>query len=149
MSAQRVLPAHVYDALQVSALMYGGIGAGESVVGIAESFGKLYETNPAACVPFCIRGHAWCAGVLTADMVGDVMFRADFPIHYAANDNAVLEINARKGVHDRRARVTFEEWCAELNVVRGPESPTVVSRNVSDATPETFSVASGHGDTPQ
>jgi hypothetical protein len=104
MKTQRVLPADVYDTLEFSALVYGGIGAGWTV--------------DSAGIPLCVIGHAdqaveddwmdgpvvcalWCVG-----MSGSV------------NDGAVGRINERKGAPEN-TRVTFAEWCEELGIVRG------------------------------
>jgi hypothetical protein len=99
----RVLPADVYDTLEFSALVYGGIG-------------RLYwhERGDVYAAPVCIRGHAITAD--PTDEVRRVLDRAE--IFCSDSDHAVGVINDRKG-RDRSARVAFQEWCAELGIVRG------------------------------
>lgn len=107
---KRVLPADAYDALELSALAFGGIGAGKFTSdGVGDGDGPTD-------IPVCAIGHAqacdarpagptrialWCANVLASD-----------------SDRAVRAINKRLG-KPSEARVAFEEWCRKLNVVRG------------------------------
>jgi hypothetical protein len=100
----RVLDKDVYDTLEFSALVYGGIGA--------RAWLDRKDT------PFCIGGHA--------DLASDA-FRDDYLTISAAlgngfidaNNAAVHAINRRKGRKDIDARAPWEEYCAELNIVRG------------------------------
>ena len=114
----RVLPAKVYDALQLSALMYGGIGAGVYTVVNTE-------------VPVCMLGHLGARpNEATTPEAMTMMTRLGFAIW--DNDRAVKAINRRKGIPETllsafEPRVTFEEWCAELGIVRGPEELSPVS----------------------
>jgi hypothetical protein len=99
MKTQRVLPADVYDALELSALAFGGIGAG--------SWGEEDE-------PCCIVGHA-----VTVGIPGVEYWTSDaLEIGERANDAAVERINSRLGLPSR-TRVLWADYCAELNVVRG------------------------------
>lgn len=105
----RVLPADIYDTLELSALAYGGIGAERLAVGRANR-------------PFCAMGHLWAAS--TADFSWDggplpipVLAAWDAGIGGAVNDNAVRRINERKK-RPKCSRVSFAEWCAELRVER-------------------------------
>lgn len=103
----RVLPADVYDTLELSALVWGGIGA------------DAYHDDRGC--PLCVYGHAYSAvGPGETSTPASVLsaFTNSRPISTGNNDHAVHAINRRKGTH-LRARVTFEEWCAELNVIRG------------------------------
>lgn len=107
---ERVLPADVYDALELSALAFGGIGAPQ-----------VWErTNND--VPCCIWGHsAFATG-------HEYSFNDKSPVRKALNrvridgaddsDPAVYAINDRRR-RPRDSRVSFAAWCAELGVVRG------------------------------
>jgi hypothetical protein len=107
---ERVLPAAVYDTLELSALAFGGIGAH-----------WLFDTQNASDAPFCVFGHAGFATnrpefsnpIATAL---DKIFDLDA---VTANNDAVVRINNRKRIPVESARVSFAEWCKELNIVRG------------------------------
>lgn len=109
-ATKRVLPADVFDALELSAMAFGGIGA--------------YYTNRDAA-PHCVFGHAAFASGVPAMFsqegagteVGHALCVAG--ISALNNDDAVAAILAR--THRRRdtGKATFAEWCAELGVVRG------------------------------
>lgn len=110
-TVRRVLPADVFDALEFSALAYGGIGAGRWTQGGA---------------PLCAVGHAVVAsgGHDGAVLMSDT-FHAEIVLvapWLAAcedeNDRAVRAINTRRK-RERNARVSFADWCAELGVERG------------------------------
>lgn len=108
MTTQRVLNKDVYDTLEFSALAFGGIGGG--------SMFDCDETG-AVEVPFCAVGHLR-------------FFSGDTDVEYVTtkggagaisvweNDAAVREINRRRRAFPG-ARVTFKQWCKELNVIRG------------------------------
>lgn len=121
---ERVLAADLYDTLELVALVYGGIGGGAFFKGDASM------SDPGA-EPCCVHGlarlapdvHAW----LDREEIREALFSAG--IGYSVNDHAVRRINYRKGEDEtanvltsRMPRVTFAEWCAELNVVRGPHT---------------------------
>ena len=101
----RVLPADVYDALELSAEAFGGIGR--------EWYTDMRD-------PLCAYGHAAFAcdadpfdGMVTE--IGRAISAAG--ITSTANDEAVLAIAGR---HSRPTdRVSFADWCNELGVVRG------------------------------
>lgn len=102
----RVLSADIYDAIELSARAYGGIGAG-----------SWDRSEDGERVPFCVHGHAdFICGDASALDVKRVLYAAG--ISLGANDRAVERVNIRKGVY-LRDRISFEEWTAELNVVRG------------------------------
>lgn len=103
--APRVLPADVYDALEFSALVYGGIGAGRSFDGP---------------VPVCLFAHAEHADI-SFTALDSANISPVFPEYEdgVANDPAVRAINARLGNPDRDARVPFDALMAELNITRG------------------------------
>ena len=112
-----VLPADVYDALELSALAFGGIGGGKYV---DPSFGD-------GMAPVCAIGHAGF-GVFEREEGGSTLRTYSFDgedvlrklgIDEGKNDAAVARINKRKGVANDVAQVTFEEWAGELNVRRG------------------------------
>lgn len=112
--AERVLPADVYDTLELSALAYGGIGAGLLI--------RLDE-------PCCAIGQMIEAGV----PINLPEQYGDFPVYgFTAreSDDAVEAINSLHGnTIDWRVgtwrrvgtwdRVPFAAWCHRLNVVRG------------------------------
>ena len=110
----RTLPADVYDALEFSALVTGGIGAGD--------YWEFVETVE---IPYCIRGHAFAVvegerrSYATPSISLDLTLTGGVTYE---NDEAVHAINKRKGnppFEGRNARVSFEEWCTELNITRG------------------------------
>jgi hypothetical protein len=106
--SKRVLPADVYDALELSALANDGIGAGF----------MYHHGNP--LTPCCAHGLASFATASEYDYgpINEALFNAN--IDGRANDAAVYAINARKDPYGYAdTNVTFEEWCAELAVVRG------------------------------
>jgi hypothetical protein len=103
------LPAAVYDALKKSADLFG-IGA---------NYLRQYNADATQSTPLCILGHAY-----NGDNDGDVnaaalkaAFQAEWLEVGWTNDRAVRAINNRKGTPEL-ARVTFEEWAEELNVIR-------------------------------
>lgn len=116
---KRVLPADVYDTLELSALAFGGIGAGDFWDGVAIDDAK----NRAPC---CVFGHA----AFSEDPPTGI-YHTYFPpstevsiamdesgLTVDTNDAAVQAINGRKAaLWD--ARVSFDEWCRELGVTRG------------------------------
>ena len=124
---QVVLPADVYDALELSALVHGGIGAEYF---IAEAVGD----NPPP--PLCVMGHAEfldnaymasaarvpvTRAVLAAFGLNEAQGYGLGPI-FSANDRAVRKLvhgNADVPVLDSGKRVTWEQWCKETGVVRG------------------------------
>lgn len=113
----RVLPADIYDTLEFSALAFGGIGAG-----------PIFTYGPRAepC-PVCAHGHLQLADGSDAQTamnrwlddegVSATLIKAD--IWGRDSDLAVEGINLRRDRRNIQARVTFEEWCAALDVVRG------------------------------
>ena len=107
---KQVLPADVFDALELSALAYGGIGAGRYVA--ADEREAAFHGG----VPMCAVGHAWHLEGLSSQEVTGALALAG--IGFRQNDLAVRAINKRLN-RDPNARVTFKQWAKELNVVRG------------------------------
>lgn len=113
----RVLPADVYDTLEFSALVFGGIGAG-----------PIYTNSEGGPCPVCAHGHLQLArGIDGRTALDDFMadrgpsrILVDAGIDGGESDVAVVRINTRKG-HGTYCdgRVSFKDWCAELGVVRG------------------------------
>lgn len=105
----RVLPAEVFDLLNHSAEAFGGIG------------GNLYSHGSHPC---CALGHAGFLDTTDGDLYhgigeGAVSFAlAEAGVSSWENDCAVAAINGRRFQHYTN-RVSFEDWTAELNVVRG------------------------------
>lgn len=102
MKQKRVLPAQVFDYLELAALAFGGIGGG-----------YLYDDSDV--VPFCVWGYAY-GDDGGEPIVVDALNAAQ--ISLGMNDIAVEAVNARRG-RDRGARIPFAQWCLELGVVRG------------------------------
>lgn len=127
-----VLPADIFDTLELSAYAFGGIGAGQYNEGQDDATdyvgneGELlrmpvtYDVEisgaqaPTLGEPICAVGHAAFAAIprrfdwwtlINGNTISE-------------NDIAVRSINVRKGSLDS-VKVTFEEWARELNVVRG------------------------------
>lgn len=108
---KRVLPADVFDALEFSALVFGGIGAGRFTEG-----GGLMAARNGTAAPICAHGYAcfldgWtdfgCARALSRVSIG-----------VPANDDAVAHLNGQRG-RDSGSRISFADWCRELGVERG------------------------------
>lgn len=104
---QIVLPADVYDTLELSALAYGGVGGGWH-----------FDSREQPPTPLCAYGHAAFADALPRNDVTRAL--GDAGIGPFGNDDAVARINERRGKFCY-ARVSFEEWCQALNVVRGEQ----------------------------
>lgn len=128
-TAPRTLPADVYDALELSALIHGGVGS-------------CHLANDG--VPHCIIGHAMFLDGYDPTTQNEDHIREDAPItaalvqafprlgienaYYddsylvkvraveAANDNAVCSIPL---TDIEQQKVTWRRWCKQLNVVRG------------------------------
>jgi len=102
----RVLPADVYDTLELSALAFGGIGRG--------SYFDEDENSEPPVTPCCIHGHGMVAGRLNPprpweeSQVNDALWTADIGVN--TNDSIF---------QPDETRISFEEWCKRLNVVRG------------------------------
>lgn len=107
------LPEDLYETLHFASLAFGGIGAYSDFEGRALHSG-----------PVCIHGMA-----RVCQHMGDTIFRGAshdlvnvYQLTRSRNDDAVAAINRRKDL-DLRTRVTWEEWCTELNVVPVDSSP--------------------------
>lgn len=102
MTGQRVLPPDVFDALEFSALVYGGIGW---------NIWYLYDDNRQVRAPVCYVGHLAFVGVIPEATTAETR---QFGI--SGNDNdAVFDGD--------ELYVPFAEWCRRLNVVRA-DTPT-------------------------
>lgn len=109
----RVLPADVYDALELVAEVFGGIGAGGMAVFGSGNWSALIDGTAR---PNCAIGAAY---FLDGNFTGETReaLRA-VDITTAANDNAVARLNRMAG-REQTTRVSFADWCAELHIVRG------------------------------
>jgi hypothetical protein len=105
------LPADVYDALELSAYAFGGIG--QPQVFLRDLHGVI--TAPVCIIGHCkfVQGHDTFAGP-----VFDALCTALVGFLGSLSDAAVREINRRHG-QPLSERVNFREWCAELHIVRG------------------------------
>ncbi len=107
MKEKRVLPADIYDTLELAAYAHGGIGAGSMF------YIDQYE-------PCCIHGllnFATTLEIAPVDMshpANRAMLAAGIGV--AESDEAVYKIRDR---NNHSSPVTFKAWCRELNVVRG------------------------------
>ena len=119
---QIVLPADVYDTLELSAHVYGGIGAGRFYEYKESMFGN---SDPIA--PMCLVGHIEDVANDDFDNAGNdavkeiaqiIERELGSTVLTVFNDRAVETINKRKNAPDD-ARVSWEEYCTELNIVRG------------------------------
>jgi hypothetical protein len=118
----RVLPADVYDTLELSALAFGGIGAGQFAQKLP---GEQYQPGRQDVAsghgaPYCVLGHAAAAESLEFRWDNGPVTRAlaDADLTFCDNDDAVCAINSRRG-REQYDRVTFKQWTKELGVVRG------------------------------
>lgn len=111
----RTIPADVYDTLELSAYAHGGIGAGSAYEREKNEWGNM-DFNMDR--PLCMLGHL--NFVSGPDTPFHKLLRPFFSndITSVQNDNAVYAINERLN-RPVYSRVSFEEWCAELNIVRG------------------------------
>jgi hypothetical protein len=97
----RILPADTFDTLELTALVFGGVGAG--IDHIAEC-------------PVCVYGLADAAHPTSA-VIAKHLIAADITRY--TNDCAVRRINRRLRGRADTKRVQFADWCAELGVERG------------------------------
>lgn len=112
------VPALLYDTLEQSAIAYEGIGAGD-----------YWRIEGTVAIPHCVWGHAYFTGLLggyTTPVPQELRERAERLIAHPVmsikhNDGAVRAINDRKGALDRQQKVTWEEYCAERRIIRGPD----------------------------
>lgn len=110
MSEQRVLPADVFDALELSVLAYKGVG---------QPAVQVYDENCKGIGPCCIYGHAiWAedTNVIYAGEIATALSRAG--ISGLESDEAIASINRRRG-RDPERRVSWPAYTRELNIVRG------------------------------
>lgn len=114
-SPLRVLDANVYDALELAAEAFGGIGAGR-----AFDYTSGDRDDDSSLAPNCMLGLADFA-TDDSDFLGNAIVRAMRRLGTGAgeSDAAVRAINERRG-RRRNARVPFELWRQELCIVRGP-----------------------------
>lgn len=136
---KRTLPADVFDALELSALIYGGIGAG------CLSLTRTAEGDATEPEPHCVIGHAMfldgyrigrdMESVIAPDEspVVDALVAAfpglacdgeeyhDFITDVETeNDNKVADILSRRDDADVSfGRITWKQWCKTMRVTRG------------------------------
>lgn len=119
----RVLPADVYDTLELTALAFGGIGLWRDFDYLPDGAVLGYLPDgavlPLGC-PVCVHGLAQFAEGSAVTVSAALM---DAGIRRSDNDNAVVKIVRRRDVGlselSGDERVTFKQWAKELGVVRG------------------------------
>ncbi len=107
---RRVLPAVVYDTLELSALAWDGIGQ-------PNVWNTPGDHDNGPC---CIAGHAAYAtshDTAWLSPISDALLRAGIG-GISDSDPAVRAVNKRLG-RNPESRVTFAQWTNELGVVRG------------------------------
>lgn len=111
---ERAWPRDVYDAMESLSAATGGIGAGRYFDGTEQPWQFARHEQK----PCCIMGHAL---ELELDGRGDISvgtLQRVLGVTTSESDAAVVTINRRKQVRGA-ARVSFAEWAAEMNIVRG------------------------------
>lgn len=123
-----ILPGDVYDALHLSALAFGGIGAGMFCVeGDAPWDSAPIRTGNGT--PVCAIGHAifldgqYRGPNCLADVVGNAMGGG------AVNDGAFAP---------GEGRIPFREWCRRLNVVPDYAVPRKPKARGKSPSPQTL-----------
>lgn len=100
---QRVMNARIYDVLEGAVAVGGGIGA---------DYGWDGENDK----PLCIYGYT---SMLREELFMSIQRElGSLGILPLDSDQAVYAINKRNNPDNPRARVSFQDWCSELNVVR-------------------------------
>lgn len=74
----------------------------------------MYTASDCDDTPYCVYGHL--NDLRETIDYNKILFRVGITIW--VNDRAVRTINKNKNAYEN-ARVSFQEWCRELNVVRG------------------------------
>jgi hypothetical protein len=115
MSAKRILPADVYDALEFAALAFGGIGATEFA--FDAHGGHVCGDSSMAVAPNCAFGYADWLDCGQCNRDDNASLRAA-GISAHLNDKVVEYYNAKRRRRPE-SRIPFADWCAELGVERG------------------------------
>ena len=122
----KTLDKDVYDALELSALAHGGIGADRTF-----DYSEFYA-DPTPC---CLMGHVDMIAGRSLDEVGRVIDSNYFARHeiiaalctatgenylVGFNDRHVRRVNAKRGLSDDlSARVPFDVYMKEAGIERG------------------------------
>jgi hypothetical protein len=117
-ATQIALPSSVYDAIQRTVETYGGVGRGSYLDGAD---------------PCCLIAHAWRAAEDLEEInnfaspLRDAVEGPDRSIFRTRSaekwsDDIVARVNAAKGAPES-ARISWEEFCREGNVVRDESLP--------------------------
>lgn len=108
----RPLDPDIYDALELSAMEFGGIGR-------LIAYESDSEWDSVVVKPVCLWGHLDYIGAYNDLSTNSLSLEKALngPI-VSENDKGVLNINLKKG-RDPNARVSFEEWCEYFGIVRG------------------------------
>lgn len=121
----KVLPADVYDTMELIAEAYGGIGADRTYVNKDEKFQHI--VREAERRPMCLIG--FCRFASDSGVIFDNTLMAifdDLGINYYDNNKAVYKAIGLENEHEyspryaaNPIRISWQEWCKQLNVVRG------------------------------
>lgn len=119
---QIVLPPDVFSTYHFATLVYKGIGGGAYSVGI-----------PPAQQPYCqagfrdfLCGYFYLGGNLPPRYIQQLALE-QYGITVALNDDIVAAVNKRKGRTNLDARISWEEYCAEGNIICGEEVSDAVA----------------------
>lgn len=103
-----ILPADVFDTYEFLCEVFGGVGGG------------WYWAGPQE--PLCVSGFRYFLANENSfgqESWGRPYDLLEYGISSTENDEAVEAINRRKGSPNIHARVSWAEYCEELNIVRG------------------------------
>ena len=108
---RKTLPPDLYDFLELSALAFGGIGAGQYL--------KTDTDTPYCALGHVGKGERGFGRTLLAPLPFELRRTLrQAKVTEAENDAAVRALNLRHG-RSPNARVTFKQWAKALNIVRG------------------------------
>lgn len=121
----KTIPADLYDALELSADINGGIGAfrwfTEKAIVVEVDDLRIYDTETDFDCPVCINGHAAFVCGISDDATYTSATLRDAGITTDFNDRLVQRIKSYKDVNifATPSRVTFKEYVTAGNIQRG------------------------------
>lgn len=121
-----VLPPAVFDAFELSCLVFGGIGSDKYFDGACGDYAGATGS------PVCLVGHAmWASN--SCDIDNDVernpmlsRFPGNLGARICDNDHAVSVVRERLGKAPY-ARVSWKAYCKQRNIVRGSHKREVAN----------------------